>query len=157
MSRSCKGPIPCLLHRYHPTPHTPGPHTPHPRPHNPRPHTPQSRTPHPTPKTPQPKTPHPIIFTFSSVSYVSFVPRYLLDSGLGGGTEPQHFNTGDGSCFHGGGCVTEGSSVRRKDIFQSTVEEDSIENELEKTKVVRAYWDLRQEVRLTFRLRCCAV
>ena len=36
--------------------------------------------------------------------------------------------------------------MRRSDVFQTFCEED-MEEELEKTKVVKAFWDLRQEVR----------
>ena len=70
----------------------------------------------------------------------SLVPRFRLDSGLGE----------TGSKTSGGSGVrrshrSEGSSVRRSDVFQ-TFSED-MEEELEKTKVVKAFWDLRQEVR----------
>ena len=71
----------------------------------------------------------------------SLVPRFRLDSGLG--------ETGS-KTFGGSGVRrshrSEGSSVRRSDVFQTLCEED-MEEELEKTKVVKAFWDLRQEVR----------
>lgn len=35
--------------------------------------------------------------------------------------------------------------MRRSDVF-SALSEDDMEEELEKTKIVRAFWDLRQEV-----------
>ena len=38
--------------------------------------------------------------------------------------------------------------MRRTDVF-STYSEDDMEQELEKTKVVKAFWDLRQEVRIS--------
>ena len=40
---------------------------------------------------------------------------------------------------------SEGSSIRRSAAF-----EDDMEEELEKTKIVKAFWDLRQEVRKNF-------
>lgn len=40
---------------------------------------------------------------------------------------------------------SESSSLRRSD-FRSTSFEDDMEEELEKTKIVKAFWDLRQEV-----------
>ena len=36
--------------------------------------------------------------------------------------------------------------MRRSDVF-SVLSENDMEEELEKTKVVKAFWDLRQEVR----------
>ena len=39
--------------------------------------------------------------------------------------------------------------MRRSDVFSAFSEED-MEEELEKTKVVKAFWDLRQEVRMSF-------
>lgn len=36
--------------------------------------------------------------------------------------------------------------MRRSDVF-SVLSENDMEKELEKTKVVKAFWDLRQEVR----------
>ena len=41
---------------------------------------------------------------------------------------------------------SEGSSIRRSDAHSAAFEDD-MEEELEKTKVVKAFWDLRQEVR----------
>lgn len=40
--------------------------------------------------------------------------------------------------------------MRRSDVFRAFCEED-MEEELEKTKVVKAFWDLRQEVRRSAR------
>lgn len=48
---------------------------------------------------------------------------------------------------------SEGSSMRRSDAH-SAVFEDDMEEELEKTKIVKAFWDLRQEVRNNFIRRC---
>lgn len=48
---------------------------------------------------------------------------------------------------------SEGSSIRRSDP-PSALFEDDMEEELEKTKVVKAFWDLRQEVRKNFVNRC---
>ena len=44
---------------------------------------------------------------------------------------------------------SEGSSIRRSDAHSAAFEDD-MEEELEKTKVVKAFWDLRQEVRTNF-------
>ena len=46
--------------------------------------------------------------------------------------------------------------MRRSDVF-SVLSENDMEEELEKTKVVKAFWDLRQEVRQldkTMRRQC---
>ncbi|XP_067017125.1 leucine-rich repeat serine/threonine-protein kinase 1-like isoform X3 [Acropora muricata] len=47
---------------------------------------------------------------------------------------------------------SEGSSIRRSDAHSAAFEDD-MEEELEKTKVVKAFWDLRQEVAVLCRLR----
>lgn len=44
--------------------------------------------------------------------------------------------------------------MRRSDVY-STISNDDMEEELEKTKVVRAFWDLRQEVRVSTQTQRC--
>lgn len=41
--------------------------------------------------------------------------------------------------------MSEGSRGRRSDVYTANTERD-MEEELERTKVVKAFWDLRQEV-----------
>lgn len=41
--------------------------------------------------------------------------------------------------------LSEGSSGRRSDVYSFDTDRD-VEEELERTKVVKAFWDLRQEV-----------
>jgi len=67
----------------------------------------------------------------------------LLDSGLGN-TGPSSGSRTLGS-LHSRAHRSEGSSMRRSDVF-SMLSDDNMEEELEKTKVVKAFWDLRQEV-----------
>jgi len=43
--------------------------------------------------------------------------------------------------------------MRRSDVF-SVLSENDMEEELEKTKVVKAFWDLRQEVIFICMLPC---
>lgn len=77
------------------------------------------------------------------------VSSSLLDSGLG--------NTGPSSGSRTLGSLysrahrSEGSSRRRSDVFSVGTEGD-MEEELEKTKVVKAFWDLRQEVGTSIKL-----
>ncbi|KXJ22658.1 leucine-rich repeat serine/threonine-protein kinase 1 [Exaiptasia diaphana] len=74
------------------------------------------------------------------------VSRYLQDSGIGVGTESSSMSSTAGSSIRHN--RSEGSSVRRAGSLRGEFMfgEDDVEDELEKTKVVRAFWDLRQEV-----------
>ena len=67
----------------------------------------------------------------------------LLDSGLGNTGPSPGSRTLSGSCYRSH--VSEGSSGRRSDVYTANTERD-MEEELERTKVVKAFWDLRQEV-----------
>lgn len=71
----------------------------------------------------------------------SLVPRSPHDSGLG----DTRSRTVGGAGYRRPH-RSESSSLRRSD-FRSTSFEDDMEEELEKTKVVKAFWDLRQEVK----------
>jgi len=81
------------------------------------------------------------------------VPRFRLDSGLGDVGRSPGSRTLGGSRYRRSH-RSEGSSMRRSDVF-STISEDDMEEELEKTKVVRAFWDLRQEVRVSAQTQRC--
>ena len=80
------------------------------------------------------------------LSLFPFVSSSVLDSGLGNTGRSPGSRTLEGS-FYRRAHRSEGSSSRRSDVF-STLSEDDMEEELEKTKVVKAFWDLRQEVRI---------
>lgn len=71
----------------------------------------------------------------------SLVPRSPHDSGLG----DTRSRTVGGAGYRRPH-RSESSSLRRSD-FRATSFEDDMEEELEKTKVVKAFWDLRQEVK----------
>lgn len=78
---------------------------------------------------------------------LSLLPRFRFDSGFGdtaSRTLPASFPRSH---------LSEGSSMRRSDVFSEFSEED-MEEELEKTKVVKAFWDLRQEVRMSLNNIC---
>ncbi|XP_078364681.1 leucine-rich repeat serine/threonine-protein kinase 1-like isoform X2 [Oculina patagonica] len=68
-----------------------------------------------------------------------------------GNTGPSPGSRTLGGSFYQRAHQSEGSSMRRSDVF-STLSEDDMEEELEKTKVVKAFWDLRQEVAVLCRL-----
>lgn len=73
----------------------------------------------------------------------------LLDSGLGNTGPSPGSRTLSGSCYRSH--LSEGSSGRRSDVYTANIERD-MEEELERTKVVKAFWDLRQEVAVLCRL-----
>ena len=95
----------------------------------------------------------PAVFTLSKLKHIKFslislVFRFLVDSGLGDTGRSPGSRTLGGSGFRRSH-RSEGSSMRRSDVF-STLSENDMEEELEKTKVVKAFWDLRQEVIINF-------
>ncbi|XP_048583428.1 leucine-rich repeat serine/threonine-protein kinase 1 isoform X2 [Nematostella vectensis] len=68
----------------------------------------------------------------------------LFDSGIGERSGARDWSAASSSLRP----RSEGTSMRRAGLhrFEVDLDDENVENELEKTKVVRAFWDLRQEV-----------
>lgn len=84
-----------------------------------------------------------VVFTYSIILFSLYL-RFNFDSGFGEAKSKTLGRLGMRRKHY-----SEGSSIRRSDAHSAAFEDD-MEEELEKTKVVKAFWDLRQEVRKNF-------